>query len=301
MENYITLVLLFVTGYGLRRVKAFPAETAKALNLFVIYVPLPALILHKVHGLTLDGDAMTPIVMPWAILALSALIVNAASRIGGWDRKVTGALMLVVPLGNTSFLGIPMVTNFLGEQQVRYALLYDQLGTFLALSTYGTYVLAYYGAGSRPRAWEVIRKILAFPPFIALVIAVLTGPLEYPRYLGATFAAISASLVPVVMVAIGFQLRVAIDRQHMAPLAVGLAVKLGAAPMAALGACHALGMTEMAAKVSILESGMPPMVTAGALAIMGGLSEELTAATVGFGLMLSFATLPILNALIKTL
>ncbi len=47
-------------------------------------------------------------------------------------------------------------------------------------------------------------------------------------------------------------------------------------------------------QVSIFEAGMPPMVSAGVLAILANLSPALTAALVGIGIVLSFATLPIL-------
>jgi len=39
---------------------------------------------------------------------------------------------------------------------------------------------------------------------------------------------------------------------------------------------------------------MPPMISAGAMAIMAGLSPKLTAALVGLGIFLSFITLPFL-------
>jgi hypothetical protein len=57
----------------------------------------------------------------------------------------------------------------------------------------------------------------------------------------------------------------------------------------------------LAAKISVFEAGMPPMVTAGALALIAGLAPELTAALVGLGLMVSFLTLPLLFQILQTL
>jgi hypothetical protein len=54
----------------------------------------------------------------------------------------------------------------------------------------------------------------------------------------------------------------------------------------------------LAADVAIFEAGMPPMVTAGALAIAGGLLPELAAALVSLGMALSFITLPLLYLII---
>ena len=66
------------------------------------------------------------------------------------------------------------------------------------------------------------------------------------------------------------------------------------APATALLIYTILNLDSQAAKVSIFEAGMPSMVSAGALAIIGGLSPRLTAALVGFGVIMSFVTLPIL-------
>ncbi|MBE9521449.1 MAG: AEC family transporter, partial [Proteobacteria bacterium] len=77
-------------------------------------------------------------------------------------------------------------------------------------------------------------------------------------------------------------------------LCFGLSIKLIAAPVAALLFCKIAGLEGEAVQVSIFEAGMPPMVSAGALAILANLSPALTAALVGIGIVLSFATLPIL-------
>jgi malate permease and related proteins len=46
------------------------------------------------------------------------------------------------------------------------------------------------------------------------------------------------------------------------------------------------------ARTTVLESAMPSMVTAGALAISHDLAPRLAAAMVGYGLLLSLLTLP---------
>ena len=50
-----------------------------------------------------------------------------------------------------AYLGaIPEVRALLGEHALPYAVVYDQFGTFVLLSTFGLYVLAKYG-GDAPR------------------------------------------------------------------------------------------------------------------------------------------------------
>ena len=81
MENFILTIAFLLIGMGLRRLPRFPRETAQVLNLFVIHVSLPALILLKVPQLTFSRDILAPVMMPWAMLAVSAGIILLAARL----------------------------------------------------------------------------------------------------------------------------------------------------------------------------------------------------------------------------
>ena len=297
MENFIIIICYLIIGMVLRRAPKFPKESANVLNLFVIYVSLPALILLKVPELTFSKQLLVPTLMPWGMLLFSAVLVLILSRIMGWDKSITGALLLLVPLGNTSFLGIPMVKVFFGESGIPYAVLYDQLGSFLALATYGTVILAYYGGDEKPEFKSIVWRTITFPPFITLLLAILVlkdFSYSYPAAIKTLLVSLAATLVPIVMVAIGFQLHLKLSPSVIKPLCAGLLIKLVVAPAIALLMCAVLNLDSLAARVSIFEAGMPPMVSAGALAIIAGLSPRLTAALVGFGVIISFVTLPVL-------
>ena len=295
MENFVFTISFLLIGMGLRRFPQFPKNTAQVLNLFVIYVSLPALILLKVPELTFSRELLVPAFMPWIMLIVSAAIIVVLSKIFHWNNETLGALLLLVPLGNTSFLGIPMVRAFFGEEGIPYAVLYDQLGSFLALATYGSAVLAIYGQGdNKPTLNSVIKRILTFPPFICLLAALALRSVSLPGSFMLLLQTLAATLVPVVMIAVGFQLTLRLSADVLKPMATGLLVKLVLAPCMAFMLCRLLGLNTMAAQVSVFEAGMPPMVSAGAMAIMAGLSPKLTAAMVGFGIFLSFATLPLL-------
>ncbi len=298
MENLIVIFLLLFLGVGLARLKVLPANSAQTLNLFVVYVSLPALVLLRVPQLSFSSQVIAPLVLPWIMLCVSALLVLACSRLFHWSREITGALLLMIPLGNTSFFGIPMVAAFFGDSGVPYAVLYDQLGSFPALSTYGAIILATYSGGSKPAPAAIVKKILTFPPFIALIIGLFLMGTTLPLVATNILEMVAASLVPVVMVAIGLQITLKLPPGSWGPFGIGLGLRLVVAPVVALFLCLSLGFSGPAVQVAIFESGMPPMVTAGALAMIAGLAPQLTAALVGLGILASFATLPLLYKLI---
>jgi len=300
MEPFIITVAYLLIGLALRRFPAMPDATGSVLNQFVIHVSLPALVLFRIPDLVFSSHLFVPVLLPWIMLLLSAALVFVVSRMAGWDRATTGCLLLLVPLGNTSFLGIPMVTAFFGEQAVPYAVLYDQLGSFLAVATYGALILALYAAGGvRPTAAGILKKVVTFPAFLALVLALALKGWTYPAALAGLFGALAATLVPVVMIAVGFQLSLRLSRDDVSALGAGLGLKLVVAPLLALLLCRVAGLDGEPVQVSIFEAGMPPMITAGALAISANLVPRLSAALVGFGIVASFVTLPLLYRLLR--
>ncbi len=299
MEQIFPILILLLLGIVLRNFPAFPADTDKALNLFVIHISLPALILLRVPQLTFNIAVLVPVIMAWAACLFSALFVLLAARTLSWSRETTGALLLIVPLGNTSFLGIPMVRAFFGPGLISHALLYDQFGSFLALSTYGSLILSRYGHGGKNTLSGLLKKIFFFPPFLALITALFLGGNHYPRWLTSLLTQAASSLVPVVMVAIGFQMRLLLPRADLLPFAVGLATRMLVVPLLFFFFCQTIGLHGPAVRVSIFETAMPPMVTAGAMASVAGLKPRLAAAMVGGGIFLAFVTLPFIYQLIQ--
>lgn len=299
MENFIATLAYLLIGMGLRYVPGFHRETGTVLNAFVIHISMPALVLVKVPQLTLSTDLLILALMPWGMLAISGGLVMIASRLMRWDRPTTGCLLLLAPLPNASFIGIPMVRAFLGEQAIPYAVVYDQFGSFLVLATYGSLILALYGRdGARPTVSGVAKKVVLFPPFLALLCALLLRGVPYSPLIQPLLDALAATLVPVVMIAVGFQLTLRLSRAVIGQLSVGLLIKLVAAPLAALAFCRWMGLEGEIVRAAILEAGMPPMVAAGGMAMMVNLAPPLAAAMVGVGVLLSFATLPILYLLL---
>ncbi|PLX98049.1 MAG: hypothetical protein C0623_14015 [Desulfuromonas sp.] len=298
MENFILIAIFVGLGMLFRRIEAFPAQTAQALNMFALYVALPAVILLKVPQLDFTSEMIVPALMPWAMLALSAVLVVLAGRKLGWSRQTVGVLLLIVPIGNTSFMGVPMVNAFFGEAGIPYLIIYDQIGTMLIFAVYGSIILATYGREGEIRVAEVAKRALLFPPTTALLVGLLLRGWPYPAPLATGLENLAGMLTPLVMTAIGFQLRIRLSRSVLQPLGYGLAIKLVVAPLAALAACRLLGLENLASDISIFEAGMPPMVTAGALAIAAGLLPELAAALVSLGMALAFITLPLLYFLI---
>jgi len=293
MTAFAIILLLMALGKFCAWLRLFPDDAPETLNRVVIHICLPALIFIHAPGLELDPGLIPLVVTPWVLLALSIGIVLAVSRILGFSREVEAVLLILVPLGNTSFLGYPLIAALLGEELVAYAVVYDQFGSFLIVCTHALVVLAIYTGSTRPTPGDMIRKVVTFPPFVALVLALVLGNHWFPGWLDELVELLAGMLVPLVTLAVGLQLRLRLDPSHRVPLAVGLGAKLLVLPAAAWGLGLGMGAGSDVLSVGVLESAMPPMITAGALAAAAGLAPRLTAAMVGYGVLVSALTIPL--------
>ena len=288
----------FVCGVLSGRVLASPGRVSGFLNLWVVNVALPALILARLPGLAPGRDLVVPVAVSWGLVGLGAGAVLLFSRSAGLDRGETGALMLLVPLGNTSFLGLPVVQAVLGEDNLPAALAFDQVGTFLALATYGLWVAGRWGGGDR--GWRpVVRRLVRFAPFLALVASLPLRAVEVPSPVQDVLNGLGRTVAPVALVSMGMRWvpRLRIRRARL--VAAGLALKMVLMPAAVLVvALAAGGLSAPAWQSSLVEAAMPPMVTAGVVGVAAGLDGDLIADMVALGTVVSLVTMSAVSLLV---
>ncbi len=299
MENFILILLAIAVGYFINRLNIFSKDAPAILNQFVIYISLPAMIILQVPKLTFSMDTLIPIIVAWGVMGISAILVLLFARIFSFSKEITGSLMLVAILTNSSFMGIPIINAYMGESSLAYILVYDQLGTFIALATYGTFIASYYSSKSQISFKIITLKVLTFPPFLSLVLALLLMGVEFHPVLSKVLSSFANTIVPIALVAVGLQLQFKLPREDLKPFSVALFIKLIIAPIIAIVICKIFNWNNQAAMVSIMEAAMAPMITAGAIASMAGLAPRLSSAIVGYGILISFITTGILFGIIK--
>jgi predicted permease len=291
----LLVAAMFAAGSLLTRAGVFSESGADVINRFVVNVSLPALVLHVGPQLRWQPGLALLVIVPWVTLAIGALAIVLLGRVLAWPRPVMGALLLCAPMGNTSFLGLPLIAALRGPEAVHLAVIYDQLGSFLALSTYGLFVLARFSGEATPSLGAMLRRVVLFPPFIALLVAL--SSLRLPEALDPVLARVGDTLSPLAMFAVGMRLKLKPPAERSA-LALGLGVKMVLVPACAFALTLALGGSGLPAQVAVLEAAMPPMLSAAALASMAGLAPELCAALAGYGIAAAFVIVPLIAGLL---
>jgi hypothetical protein len=291
MANIALLAVCLLMGIVLRRTGRMPATTPAALNGYVIYVALPAAAIRYIHDLRMEPSLLLTGLMAWLLFGAGWLFFAGVARLLKLSRSATGALVLVGGLGNTSFVGLPMIEAWYGKEFLGVGILADQLGSFLVLATLGVLAASLYSTGTvSPR--EMARKVLLFPPFEALCLAFLLKPVPFHPVVMTVLQKLADTIAPVAIVSVGFQLMFGAVRAQARPLGIGLLFKLLLGPaLIALAYVGVLGAGGPVIKVTIFEAAMPPMITAGIVAADHDLEPQLVALMLGIGIPLSFFSL----------
>lgn len=293
MDNILLVFFCLILGIGLKRTGAFPESAPVALNQFVIYVSLPALALIYIPRIVITLEVLYPVMVSWIVIGLALLVIPLIGKAMNWSRETIGCLLLTAGLGNTSFVGFPVIEALYGTEALQYALLVDQPGSFVALCTVGIIIASVYSSGS-VTGRDIFRRIILFPPFISFMFAIILNIVDVQ--IGGSLLYIlerlGATITPLALTSVGMQLSLNAAGVRKSAVVYGLGYKLILAPIVVFSIYVLMfGGSGDIVKVSIMEAAMAPMITGSIVAIMYGLNARLATLMVGVGVPLSFITL----------
>ncbi len=293
MANIILLFLCLFIGIGIRYIKVFPANTHTVLNQFIINISLPAMALYYLPKIEFSTHLIYPVMMPWIAFGLAFVLFAGLGKLFGWSKALTGCLILTGGLGNTSFVGIPIIEALYGAEGLKTLIMVDLPGTFVVMSTLGITVASVYSRGES-NLGNNLQKVIKFPPLIFFLIGIVLNMLNVnvPEYLDEAFLKLAATISPLALVSVGFQLKIRKRSKHWKFLILGLSYQLLVVPAVIYVLyVQVFKQSGTAIDVTIMEAGMAPMITASIIAASYGLKPNLSNMMVGIGIPLSFVTL----------
>jgi malate permease and related proteins len=299
----IQLLFFLVLGYILKKIWNLSAKLTPFLMNVIVYLAMPAVILLRVPDLEINRDVMIPVGSAWFCLVIGALLSYYCYKKWNFTKETLACMLLVCCLGNTSFYGFPIIKAYLHEDLIKYAVLYDQLGSFLALSTYGTFVIALFSNREKKvSVLFILKKVFSFPPFIALMISLfLLRGVDYPIVIRSFFEYASLLLIPAAMLTVGLALNFRLEKETRRLFYLGTLIKMIIAPLLLFACFKMLKMNSEAVMTSIFEAAMPPQITASIFAMRANFNPPLAAAMVSMGIIFSFFSLYVFKWLLTLL
>ena len=298
MTPFLLLIVCLALGALIARIAKPPPTLAAGLNWWVVNVALPALVLHLIPQLRFTFDMWFLVASQWLVFAAGWSLFALLGKARHWSRARIGALTLVCGLGNTAFVGYPMIEALRGQPGLALAVVADQVGCFVMLAVGGAIVTAVY-SGATLRASNIAKRVVLFPPFLALLVGVATGMVGgWPSAVDTILNRIGDSLVPLALFSVGLQVRMQFTAGQMGAAASGLLFKLCLAPLIIYGLGIACGIGGLTLTISVLQSAMAPMISAAILAEQHDLEPRLANLVLVTGIVLSFVTVPLIDTML---
>lgn len=283
-------------GLVFQKIPGFPTNTITTwVQAYLIKIVLPALALLYIPEIKPTWGLLIPISSAWLTFLLSWILFGFLGKKFDWGKNTTGCLIIVSGLANTSFMGFPVIEGLFGKEGLPTALLIDQGGSFLIVSSLSILVGSLYGNHSESLA-KVPLKILKFPPFGFLVATLIMSlfQLKTPEPIIPILQLIGKTMPPMALLAIGLKFSVDMDSLSSKFFWYGLSYRLILAPAVVwMIYRNWLPADSLDLKVTVLESGMAPMITGSIVAMQFGLHPRLATLLSGLGMPISAASLVI--------
>lgn len=293
MSSIILLFLCLFIGIIIKRLPNFPSNTHVVLNQFVLFISLPAMALYYLPDIKLSLDLLYPMSVAYIGFGVALLLFVGLGKYYNWSKKLIGCLLLTAGLGNTSFVGIPVIQALFGDEGIKTLIIVDIPGTVVLLSSAGMLTAVACSSGSSSFK-SILLNLIKFPPFVAFMIGLCMLILEihFPVAIKDVLAKLMVTVSPLALVSVGFQLRIERRSKHWKFLALGLTYSLLIWPlMCFLIFCVLFNQRGLPIQVSIMEAAMPPMITGAIVAVQYGLKPRLANMMIGIGIPISFITM----------
>ena len=211
MDVVLIILTLIMVGYISKVLNILNEKHAKILNSIVIYFAMPSTIFLTIMKNVSSNQILNFLKLP-LIICISFVLVGVLSYLLGkyifkLDDKKLGGLILVSMLGNTGFLGYPVVLGMFGEEGLARAIFCD-LGSVFATMLLGTYVGIRFGKSKNK---SVLKEMIKFPPLLtgilSIVLIIFNFKLSYlPNFLLKSLNYLSSATVPLIMMSLGLSL-----------------------------------------------------------------------------------------------
>ncbi len=296
----LTLFLLILVGWGVRRIGLFTDEVTTGVSRFLINVALPALVIDSMQipfdpALAREGGQLALAAGAFYVGAvLFALVFPYLIRARPDERAVFSFLVV---FSNTGFMGYPVVRAIWGEKAVFLAAIYNLIFSLL-LFTVGVLLLTGAKTGWR----NISPRVLLSPGIVSVAVglALFFLSVDLPEPIGGPIAMLGGLTTPLSMIVIGALLARLDPRTIFGNVRVYLyaAVRLLVLPLATLVLLRPFVADPLVLGVCVVLAAMPGATNAALFAEEYGVNPELASQSVFITTLFCIATIPWIAGLV---
>jgi hypothetical protein len=277
--------------------RKLPPSVPTLLGQFLYWVGVPLGIVVFLRKADLSGQIWIAVAIAYLATILGAFLAWLVMRWQEYFMKTVyqaptqGSFILTAMVGNTGYLGYPVVLAMVGKEYFAWALFYDLLGTVVAAYGFGVALAAYFGGSVN--YWQVSKAILINPALWSFGFGLLFRQVNIPLALEFWLDKLAWSAVGLSLGLIGMRLSKLSSWHSLPQAAMSLTIKMLLVPLILGITLPFFGLSKATAQVIILQMAMPPAFATLVLAETFNLDRNLAVTTLALGCILLLFTLPL--------
>jgi malate permease and related proteins len=293
----LQMALLIAIGIVWQRIapKHIPVLShRRALTDLVFYILLPALVLDVMWQAPLNIDSIKISITALSSIAASFVLMWIVVRFLKVNRSQKGALLIAATFPNSTYMGLPVTAQALGDWSQAIVLKYDLFACTPTVLTIGILIAHHFGESST----EVhpFRELAKVPPLWALVVALVLNITNTPQpsEVHNGLAILAGGVVPLMLIALGMSIRWdTVKLKHLPALLPVSVIALVIAPIVAYTTANALHLPSATLTTAVILAAMPTMIFGIVICERYQLDSGLYAAAIFLTTLLSIGTLTV--------
>lgn len=271
-------------------------KTCLYLGNFLLWVGVPITIISFLRGTDLSGLLWVAPLIAWIAIFLGIGFAWIWIRWQGskdrWQRSTQGSFLLTSMVGNTGYLGYPVVLALVGPDQFAWALFYDLLGTTLGAYGLGIGIAAWYGIGS-PDKWSFVGQLLRNPPLWSLLLGLGLHSVSLPAIADQVLQQLAWIMIGLSLILLGMRLGQLTSWSSISKAASSLSIKMLLVPLLLGAGLSMVGIEGPVRLALVLQMAMPPAFATLVITEVYHLDQDLTVTALAVGSVGLLGTLPI--------
>ncbi|KZX11667.1 AEC family transporter [Methanobrevibacter curvatus] len=288
----ISILIMILAGYILKKIKVLSFKDAYSLNNLVIYLLMPCMIFNSLYHADMNVFPKLAIMPIIGLICggLTGLILFVILTIIKFPKVKKWSVLITVILGNTAFLGFPVILGIYGQTALINAIFYDMasLISFLSLSV----ILMFIFEG---KFKEVIKKVLSFPVLWAVILGICLNVFNLPigEIANNVIVYFGLATIPLIMLVLGLSLDFNELKENI-KISVPISLfKLFVTPAICCVVISLIGLNGLDYTVAIVEASMPAGMLNLILAIKYKLEYRLTTDCLFLSSLFCLITIPL--------
>ena len=325
IKLYIQLGGGVLLGWVLGRL--LPKRVPTLIGQFLFWIGVPVSIITFLRGADLSGAIWIAPVMAWIAILLGAGLawiwirfksrgrlgvvnhqqssslfplnppLSASNQLSGlsvesWSKPAQGSFLLSAMVGNTGYLGFPVILALVGEKYFGWALFYDMLGSAIGAYGLGVVFAARFGTEVKNH-WQLVWAMLYNPALWSLGFGLGFRQIPLPELVEGSLQGLAWSVIALSLILIGMRLSQLDSWSRLRQVSVSLGIKMLLVPFVLGIVLVQLGITGAPQLVIVLQMGMPPAFATLVLAEVFDLERDLAVTALAVGSIGLLLTLPV--------